>query len=502
MQAQLARTRRAQAQCTGSRGIPVMEVLRLLAPLGAGGPRDGFIADVTCDSRMAVPGSCFIAIDGEKVDGHAFVPAAVRNGASTIILQRPCSIPSHVTAVLVEDTRRAAALLACAFYGKPSEKLDLVGITGTHGKTTTAYMLRHIAEFSGRKAGMLTTVEYDTGVTVVSAPQTTPDPISLNRMLAEAADSGARVMPMEVSSHSLCQHRVTGLKFRAAVFTNLASDHMDYHKTHDAYREAKAKLFDMLSPEAFGILNADDANWKFYASRSRGRTTTYSARDEADVRGFVRHADIRGISFDLACRGRVYCVQLPLPGIHNVENALGAASAALALGIEPEEVAAGLSSFAGVPGRLERIRTDKDIDVFVDFAHTDGSLATVLASIRPYVTGGLIVVFGAGGDRDRGKRPRMARTAQTHADFCILTSDNPRSEDPMQIIAGVEQGFTAKDKYLVRPDRREAIATAVRMAMPGDVVVIAGKGHENGQIFADRVEQFDDREVVREALAN
>jgi UDP-N-acetylmuramoyl-L-alanyl-D-glutamate--2,6-diaminopimelate ligase len=441
-----------------------------------------------------------VAIRGEKLDGHGYVQAAASAGAKMFVVEQAVSVPDGATMVVVADARRAAAVLAGAFCGNPSRSIDVIGITGTHGKTTTSFMLRHIAESAGLPAGMLTTVCYDVGTRMLDAPQTTPDPVLLNRLLAEAASAGVQVMPMEVSSHSLCQHRVTGLGFKGAVFTNLASDHLDYHVTWEAYREAKARLFQMLEPGAFCALNADDDNWQYYADRTSARVMTYSIRRRADVQGKLESADVQGVAFSLIHGRKSYPVRLRLLGIHNAENALAAAAAALSLGIEGGRVAAALSTFGGVPGRLERVETGNGFSVFVDYAHTDGSLETVLSNVKPYVRNRLIVVFGAGGDRDRTKRPRMAGAVERFADFSVLTSDNPRSEDPMSIIREIETGFRQGNSRLVKPDRHEAIETALNMAKSGDVVVVAGKGHEDYQIFADRVEHFDDREVVREIL--
>ncbi len=480
--------------------LSIQDALSLLRSSRVYGARSGEITDVTCDSRKVTPGACFVAVNGERVDGHNYVAAAGAAGAKLFVVERAVAVGRGATMVVVKDSRKAAAVLAAEFHGRPSEALDVIGITGTHGKTTTSYIIRHIMNFSGRKSGMLTTVEYDTGSQVLKASQTTPDAVRLNQLLSEALSAGVKVMPVEVSSHALCQQRVTGLKFRGAVYTNLASDHLDYHKTRDAYREAKAKLFEMLEPDAFCALNADDANWEYYANRTLARVLTYSAGKAADVSGQVDCADIHGVKFGLVHGGASYPVRLGLVGLHNVENALGAAASAIALGMEAGEVAAALSAFPGVPGRLERVETENGFGVFVDYAHTDGALATVLSNVKPLVRGRLIVVFGAGGDRDRGKRSRMGRAVERYADFVVLTSDNPRSEDPMRIIKEVQAGFRQTNSRLVRPDRREAIETALGMARTGDVVLIAGKGHEDYQVFANRMEYFDDREVVQETL--
>lgn len=489
--------------CRGStRAFSVKKALSFLESSRIYGGRSGEISSVTCDSRKVVPGACFVAITGEGTDGHRYVSEAAISGAKLLVVERAVSVPESATVAVVRNSRKAAAVLADAFHGHPSHALDVVGITGTHGKTTTTYMLRHIMQFAGVSSGMLTTVKYDTGLQIMNASQTTPGPVRLNELLADAVQAGIEVMPMEVSSHALCQHRVTGVRFSGAAFTNLASDHLDYHKTREAYREAKSKLFEMLRPEAFCALNADDVNWEYYADRTSARTVTYSVREEADLQGRVRAADVSGVKLDLIHEGRRRPVNLGLLGIHNVENALAAAACALSLGVEETAVAEALNVFPGVAGRLQRIETGNGLAVFVDYAHTAGSLATVLSNVKPFSRGRLIVVFGAGGDRDRSKRPRMAQAVQRYADFSVLTSDNPRSEDPMEIIKEVQVGFGGSNSHLIEPDRQKAIEAALDRAVSGDVVVIAGKGHEDYQIFADRVEHFDDSEVVREILGN
>ncbi len=485
--------------------LSIRRILDVISPLEVTGPRAGFVTDVTCDSRKVTPCGCFVAIKGEKLDGHHYTPQALAAGATLFVVERAIQFAHKATVAVVENARKAAALIACEFYRHPSRELDLVGITGTHGKTTAAYMIRHIAEFAGRTAGMLTTVKYEYADSTFPALQTTPGPIRLNQMLREAVQSGVQIMPMEVSSHSLCQHRVRGLNFRAGVFTNLGRDHLDYHLTHEAYRKAKARLFEMLDSKAFCVLNADDPNWIYYAGQTCARVVTYSARRAANVKGHITSASVDGVKFDLVTRGGAHRVNLCIPGTHNVENALTAAACGLSLGIDCRTVAEALSTFPGVPGRFERVEIraeERGLRVFVDYAHTAGALETVLSDVKPFVQGRLIVVFGAGGDRDKGKRPRMAKASQEHADFSIVTSDNPRTEDPMQIIRQIQAGFAGERSYTIRPDRREAIKTALAMARKGDVVVVAGKGHEDYQIFADRVEHFDDREVVRETLSN
>ena len=486
---------------------PVREVQRLSAVISRLEPVlllnswDREITGVACDSRCVEYGNLFVAIRGFRVDGSHFVSDAVKRGAVAVISEKTLRLPDSVAQIVVTDARKATAFAADAFYRFPSRKVKVLGVTGTTGKTTTVYMIHHILNACGKIADMFTTVKYQFAGESVLAPQTTPDPITLTRMISGSSNSGAEYIAMEVSSHALCQGRVEATRFHCAVFTNLASDHLDYHITPEEYRDAKANLFQKLSPTDWAILNADDPASKYYAERTRAKITKYSTKDSADVTARVLDSTVNGLMFDLTANGASVRVALPVMGLHNVQNALAATSACLVCGLSITEIGSALSSFAGVPGRLQRIETGCDFSVFVDYAHTESALAAVLANLRPFTESRLIVVFGCGGDRDRTKRPEMARVAERFADLCIVTSDNPRSEEPQAIIREIVAGFANKEKYLVEEDRRKAIRLSLSLAKKGDMVLIAGKGHENYQIFADRTEHFDDCEVVRDSIS-
>jgi UDP-N-acetylmuramoyl-L-alanyl-D-glutamate--2,6-diaminopimelate ligase len=462
---------------------------------------DREITGITCDSRCVEPGNLFVAIRGVRVDGSRFAPDAVRRGAVAVICEKSLRLPNSVAQIVVSDARKAVAYAADAFYRFPSRKVKVLGVTGTTGKTTAVYMIAHILNACGKIADMFTTVKYQFAGESIPAPQTTPDAIMLTRMISESAKSGSEYIAMEVSSHALCQMRVEATRFHCAVFTNLSSDHLDYHVTAEAYQDAKAILFQKLSPSGWAILNADDPASKYYAEKTSAKIVRYSAKNSADVSARILSASLSGLHFDLASNGASARVAVPVIGLHNVENTLAASCACLACGLSISEIASALSTFTGVPGRLEHIETGRDFSVFVDYAHTEGALATVLAGLRPFTESRLIAVFGCGGDRDRTKRRKMAAVAEKYADVSIITNDNPRSEDPQAIIGEIEAGFARKEKYLVEEDRREAIRLSLSLAKKGDVVLIAGKGHENHQIFADRIEHFDDCEIVRESLS-
>lgn len=462
---------------------------------------DREITGITCDSRCVEYGNLFVAIRGVRVDGSEFASDAVRRGAVAVICEKPLRLPNSVAQIVVSDARKAAAFAADAFYRFPSRKLKVLGVTGTTGKTTAVYMIQHILSACGKIADMFTTVKYQFSDELIAAPQTTPDAIALAQMMNESAKSGTEYIAMEVSSHALCQKRVEATRFHCGVFTNLTSDHLDYHVTCEAYRDAKAILFQKLSPTAWAVLNADDPASRYYEERTSAKIIKYSTKNLSDVSAKVLNATIDGVLFDMNAYGKSARVAMPVAGLHNLENALAACSACIACGLSLEEIASALSTFTGAAGRLQRIETGRDFSVFVDYAHTECALATVLANLRPFTEGRLIVVFGCGGDRDKTKRPKMAAAAEKHADICIVTSDNPRSEDPQAIIREIEAGFCSKGKYIAEKDRRKAIQISLSLARKGDVVVIAGKGHENYQVFQDVTERFDDCEVVREPLS-
>ena len=465
------------------------------------GPRDfdGEITGITCDSRKVVRGNLFIAVPGTHADGHGFINEAIGRGAAAVVTEKMVHLPENVPHILVPSSAIAVARLASGFYGEPSKKLSIVGITGTNGKTTTSYLLRSILRASGKKVGLIGSISYQVGDKLVGSTHTTPDAIALHRLFREMVDAGATHVVMEVSSHALAQHRTHGIEFRGAVFTNLTMDHLDYHLNLSNYREAKAKLFRDLSAEAFTVLNRDDNASMYFSLQTRARTFWYSLYDKSEVR--IKLVDMRlsGMEVRLSSGREEVVVSTKLVGDHNIRNILAASTAALALGVSLADVKDGIELMTLVPGRLERVGAVDGYAVFVDYAHTPDALESVLIALRPLVENRLLLVFGCGGDRDRGKRPMMGRVGERFSDYMWVTSDNPRTENPASIAKDIEKGITG-EAYRVELDRRSAIETAIHEAGKGDVVLIAGKGHEATQVFSDKVVSFDDREVVREVL--
>lgn len=465
---------------------------------------------VTCltdDSRAVTTGSCFVAVRGAACDGHDFVGSAVRSGAAVVVVDRPVDVPKSTCVVRVEDSRAALAKLAAAFYGLrgPSRlPLRLIGVTGTNGKTTVVWLLRAILRAAGRPTAMLGTVEYDLIGERKPSPLTTPGAIELCRNLAAAQARGATDAAMEVSSHALDQRRVDGLTFDAAVFTNLTGDHLDYHKTMDAYFASKRRLFEMLSPASVAVLNADDPRSEALRQATRSRVLTYGLEAaHADESAKIERMDRTGTQLAMTTRGEVRRLRTTLIGRHNVQNILAAALTADAMGVPWEAVREGLETIRGVPGRLQRAEpAGWPFSVFVDYAHTDDALRNVLTALRPLTTGRLLCVFGCGGDRDRSKRPRMAAVVEELSDVAYVTSDNPRTESPRAIVDDILKGFKRGRRCRIEDDvdRRRAIQTALADAGEGDTVLIAGKGHENYQIVGEETFPFDDVEEARRAM--
>lgn len=460
------------------------------------------VAGVADDSRRVVPGGLFVAVRGGHDDGHRYLDAAAAAGAAVALVERADA--TALPALVVRDGRRAAALAAAAYYGEPASGLTLVGVTGTNGKTTTVAMLRHLLDAPGARAASIGTL----GVLVGSAGAaldgggglTTPGPVELQRVLRALADVGVRAVAVEVSSHALEQRRVEGVRFAAAVFTNVTRDHLDYHGTMEAYFAAKARLVGALAPEGAAVVNADDAAWA--ALPPAPRTVRWGMAEDAsaaaaralDVAAVGATADATGTRFALHAAGEVHAAHVPLIGDYNVANALGAAAAVWTLGMSPAGCAERLATLPQVPGRLELLRARPA--VLRDYAHTPDSLARALAAVRPFARGRVVVVFGAGGDRDRGKRPEMARAAEAGADVVVITSDNPRTEDPERILDDVAAGLARPHERI--EDRRAAIARALEVAGPDDVVLLAGKGHETYQIRGTTTLPFDEAAIVRE----
>ena len=452
--------------------------------------------DIVDDSRWVRPGALFVATRGSRQDGHAFLGAAEQAGAAAALVEDPEA--TTLPALVVREGRRAAAVAAAAFYDEPATGLTLVGVTGTNGKTTTVGMLRHLLDAPGARAASVGTL----GVLAGSAGEpipggaglTTPGPVELQRLLRVLADRDVRAVAMEVSSHALDQQRVEGVRFAAAVFTNLTRDHLDYHGTLEAYLEAKARLVDYLAPDGTAVVNADDPAWASLPSAPH--RLTYGIASPADVRARDVAFGPGGSTFTLAAGAAAAApTRVPLLGEFNVANALGAAAAAIALGVPLEVVAERLATLPQVPGRLETLSARPA--VLRDYAHTPDALERALRAVRPFARGRLVVVFGAGGDRDRGKRPEMGALAESLADVVVLTSDNPRTEDPERILDDIAAGMRAAPASRIE-DRREAIAHALALAGPDDVVLLAGKGHETYQIRGTETLPFDEAAIVRE----
>ena len=458
------------------------------------GPADIEVTGLAYDSRQAGPGTLFFCVSGFERDGHDFAPEAVERGAVALVVERPLGL--GVPEVLVEDARAAMAPAAARFHGEPTSRLRVAGITGTNGKTTTAWLLRHLLESAGMRCGLLGTVTSVIGGDEQPVVRTTPEAIDLQATFAAMVAAGDAACAMEVSSHALELGRADGIHWAAAVFTNLSRDHLDFHGTMEEYFAAKRRLFE--AGPAAAIVNVDDEYGRRLAAELEG-VVTFAVEGEADWRALDVRSGLDGSRYRVRGPGGEAEVRSPLPGRFNVSNTLAALATAAALGVSLDEAVAALASFRAAPGRFEPVDEGQDFAVLVDYAHTPDSLENVLRAARDLTDGRVIVVFGAGGDRDRGKRPLMGEIAARLADVAVVTSDNPRSEDPEAIIGEILEGAGPGVESLV--DRREAIARAVGLASAGDVVVVAGKGHEQGQEFeGGRKLPFDDVAVVREAL--
>ena len=454
-------------------------------------------AALSADSRSIVPGAVYVAVRGSQADGHRFVADAVRRGAAAVIVETPGA--PGVPEIVVRDGRRAALALGAAWYGHPSSKLSLIGVTGTNGKTTTTGLIRHLLNATGTSGSIGTLGAFDgrgDAVLSTAGTLTTPGPIDLQATLAALVERSVDRVTMEASSHSLDQGRLDGLRFAAGVFTNLTRDHLDYHGTMESYLAAKLKLGGMLTERGVEVVNLDDAAWAVLPASSR--RVTFGLHPAADVRATGVVLDAAGSRFRLeGCFGTAD-VSLPLLGDFNVANALAAAACALGLGMPLTQVAARLSTAPQVPGRMELL-SETPCVVLRDYAHTPDALERALATLRPLTGGRLVVVFGCGGDRDKGKRPIMGRIAAEGSDVAFVTSDNPRTEDPVAIIDDIEQGMGGV-AHLRIVDRLEAIHTALGQARPGDTILLAGKGHETYQILGTEKVPFDEREIVRSAV--
>ena len=465
------------------------------------GPTTGEVTGIEIDSRKIEAGNLFIAMRGTQVDGHAYIAKAQEMGATAVACESlPEEPASDVTYLLYPNTEEVAGVLATQFYGNPTSQLKLVGVTGTNGKTTIATLLYHMFRRIGYKCGLCSTVCNYIDGKAVPTEVTTPDPITLNRLLGQMADEGCQYAFMEVSSHSVAQKRIAGLTFAGGIFTNLTRDHMDYHKTFENYRDAKKAFFDALPKHAFAITNADDKNGMIMVQNTRATVKTYSLRSAADYKARILEESFEGMNLEMD--GREVSVQFV--GRFNVSNLLAVYATALMLGVEQEEALILLSVMKPVNGRFETIRSREGVTAIVDYAHTPDALANVLSTINEVLRhrGQCWTVCGAGGNRDKGKRPLMAQEAVRNSDRVIITSDNPRNEDPQEIINDMLAGLSEDERRHVLSivDRREAIRTACMMAQPGDVILVAGKGHEDYQIIQGVKHHFDDHEIIKEAF--
>jgi UDP-N-acetylmuramoyl-L-alanyl-D-glutamate--2,6-diaminopimelate ligase len=461
--------------------------------------------DICVDSRSVKAGNIFVAIKGTVYDGHNFIDQAIINGAKYIVCQRDTRYAIRDTQyelIVVDDSAKAAAVLAQASKGNPTSQLTNLAVTGTNGKTTVAYLVRSCIQNAGQKCGLIGTVIYDTGSDISPASLTTPDCLDVAEAQSQMVKAGAKCMVIEASSHALAQNRLATIEFKAAAFTNLAGDHLDYHKTQANYLIAKTKLFQTLSPDSTAVLNKQSPQARQIAQKTNAKILWYAIDEPADITAHIESMDISGTAFVLEYASQKQKVKTSLLGQYNVSNHLAAAGLCLAAGLDLGMIASGLSALKAIPGRLEKLDSDH-ASIFIDYAHADDSLKNVLLTLKPLCKGKLRVVFGCGGDRDRTKRPRMAKVAEQLADFVIITSDNPRTERPEAIIEEIIAGFEnpGSPKITVEQDRKKAIELVIKTAAKGDIVLIAGKGHETYQIIGNQKFDFSDKKIALECLA-
>lgn len=479
--------------------MKLKEILAKITPTQIVGNEEVEISGINIDSRQIKEGHLFVAVKGTQADGHNYIGKAIENGAVAVICETiPENAPEHVVFVVVADSEDAVGKVATQFYGDPTSKLDLVGVTGTNGKTTIATLLYNMFRKMGYKVGLISTVCNYIDDEAVPTDHTTPDPITLNQLLGRMADEGCKYAFMEVSSHSVAQKRIGGLKFRGGIFTNLTRDHLDYHKTVENYLKAKKGFFDGLDSDAFAVTNLDDKNGLVMVQNTKAKVATYSTRTMADFKGKILEMGFEGMYLDINNKE----VSVSFIGKFNVSNLLAVYGAACMLGKEPEEILTILSTLHSVSGRFDAVRSKEGVTAIVDYAHTPDALVNVLNAIHEVLNGKgqVITVVGAGGNRDKGKRPIMAQESVKQSNKVVITSDNPRFEEPQDIINDMLAGLTPEDmrKVISIVDRKEAIRTACMLAQPGDVILVAGKGHENYQDVKGVKHHFDDKEVLKE----
>lgn len=463
------------------------------------GGKDVHITGISANSKSIGPGFLFIVKRGKMHDGSKFIPEVVQAGASALLTDTYDPFITEVSQVIHPDPASLELLLAQRFYREPAKKLQMIGVTGTNGKTTTTFLIKYLLEKHDEVCGLIGTVAWMTGKKVFPPTHTTPDSLTLTRLLSEMVEAGASTAIMEVTSHALQQKRVEGIGYQVGVFTNLTQDHLDFHKTMEAYAEAKAILFRQLNPSAWAVINIDDPVSSVMTRHCQAHLLTYGLTSFAELRASELKMTPRAMQFKVHYKGDVQLLKTHLIGRFNVSNILAAIGVALIQGMTLKAICHAMKNFAGVPGRLERVTNKKKLQVFVDFSHTPDALEKALKTLQEFKQGRLITVFGCGGDRDAKKRPLMGQIAEKLSDVSILTSDNPRSENPSEIARQVLEGCEQPHNTIVELDRQKAIAKAIQLATPNDIVLIAGKGHETTQTFAHRTIHFDDREVAKDA---
>ena len=459
------------------------------------------ITGITNDSRKVRPGYLYVAIKGYKADGHNFIKKSIECGAQAIVSEERSSLDTNIPQIIVRDARKALSSLSCCFYNNPSQKINLVGVTGTNGKTTTTFLTKSVIEKAGYETGLIGTINYQIGKKVITAKETTPESVELQRLISEMVAAKMKFAVMEVSSHSAIQHRIENIDFKTAVFTNITTEHMDYHKTFPNYMNAKAELFKNLRKDSFAVLNADDEFSEYFADRTNAKIIWYGIKNDADIKAEIYKESTSDVMIKLSCFGREVDMKIPFVGLHNVYNALASVASAISLGFELDTIKSGIETASTVPGRLENVPCDRNFKVVIDYAHTPHALETVLHALKNLIKGRLLLVFGCGGDRDKEKRSQMGRIADEKSDIFWLTNDNPRSEDPLAIIDDIKAGITSGQSFHIQTNRYKAIEEALSEAKDDDLIIIAGKGHERYQIIKDTIVPFDDREVVKKILS-
>ena len=463
-----------------------------------------FTDSVRADTRVLSKGDIFVAICGSRVDGHDFISIALEKGAAWIVCQQPPQIKTD-NVIVVEDSAKALGLLAQAAYGNPANKLTNLAVTGTNGKTSVCYVVRSIIQTAAMQCGLISTIVYDSAASSDS-PQpstlTTPDAVTIAKLMSEMAAAGVKYMVTEASSHALSQQRLAAIPFAATAFTNLTGDHLDYHHTPEEYLAEKTKLFAELDPKATAVLNKQSPEAQTIAAKTKANIVWYAVGEDADITAIITSMDANQTTYKLAYKGQRRLVATSMIGKHNISNQLAAAGLCFAAGFDIDAITAGINALQIVPGRLEPIDAGQGFSIFIDYAHTDDAMKNVLSTLKPLCKNKLTVIFGCGGERDKTKRPRMAKQAENFADRVIVTSDNPRSESPDAIIDDILKGFSNpnSEKISVEPDREKAIEIAIESAEKNDIILIAGKGHETYQIIGSETIEFDDKQIATNIL--